>query len=109
MTYLGTKFEVARSHGLGGDTFTRNVTDGRTHAQTGGRTDGRRTDFGSNLIYPFFLKKKAGITRKRETVSYNKTIGAFFFRLTSGLVNPLKRCSPRRNRGEHHCSRVDKS
>ena len=57
MTYSTTKFEVATSNGLGGDTFTRNVTDGRTH----GRTDGRRTDFDTKLIYPFFLKKKAGI------------------------------------------------
>ena len=28
MTYLGTKFEVARPKGLGEDTFTRNVTVG---------------------------------------------------------------------------------
>ena len=34
MTCLGTKFKVATSNGLGGDTFTRNVTDGRTHART---------------------------------------------------------------------------
>ena len=57
MTYSTTKFEVATSNALGGDTFTRNVTDGRTH----GRTDGRLTDFDTKLIYPFFLKKKAGI------------------------------------------------
>ena len=61
MTYLGTKFEITMSNGLGGDTFTRNVTDGRTYAHTHGRTDGRRTDFGTKLIYPFFLEKKAGI------------------------------------------------
>ena len=54
MTYLGTKFEVATSNGLGGDTFTRKVTDGCMD----GQTDGRRTDFGTKLIYPFFLKKK---------------------------------------------------
>ena len=54
MTYSTTKFEVATSNGLGGDTFTRNVTDGRTHE--------RQTDFDTKLIYPFFLKKKAGIT-----------------------------------------------
>ena len=30
VTYSGTKFEVATSNGLGGDTFTRNVTDGPT-------------------------------------------------------------------------------
>ena len=60
MTDSPTKFEVATSNGLGGDTFTRNVTDGRTHGQTDRRTDGRRTDFDTKLIYPFFLKKKAG-------------------------------------------------
>ena len=43
VAYLGTNFEVATSNGLGGDTFTRNVTDGRTHAQTDARTH-RRTD-----------------------------------------------------------------
>ena len=57
VTYLGTKFEVAMSCGLGGDTFTRNVTAARTHR----RTEGRRTDFGTKLLKPFFLKKKAGI------------------------------------------------
>ena len=30
-TYLSTKFEVATANGLGGDTFTRNVTDGCTN------------------------------------------------------------------------------
>ena len=39
VTYSPTKFEVATSNGLGGDTFTRNVTDGRTHGQTDRRTD----------------------------------------------------------------------
>ena len=65
VTYSTTKFKVATSNGLGGDTFTRNVMDGRTHGRTDGqtdrRTDGRRTDFDTKLIYPFFLKKKAGI------------------------------------------------
>ena len=28
VTYLGTKFQVAKSSGLGGDTFTKHVTDG---------------------------------------------------------------------------------
>ena len=44
VTYLTTKFEFATSHGLGGDTFTRNVTDGRTHGRTGRQTDRRTTD-----------------------------------------------------------------
>ena len=58
VTYSPTKFEVATSNGLGGDTFTRNVTDGRTH----GRTDGRTTDrLRHEINIPFFLKKKAGI------------------------------------------------
>ena len=48
MTYSGTKFEVAMSKGLGGDTFIRNVTDGQLN------------DFGMKLIYPFFLEKKSG-------------------------------------------------
>ena len=37
--YASTKFEVATSNGLGGDTITRNVTDG----QTDGQTDDRQT------------------------------------------------------------------
>ena len=39
VTYSPTKFEVTTSNGLRGDTFTRNVTDGRTHGRTDGRTD----------------------------------------------------------------------
>ena len=66
VTYSPTKFEVATSNGLGGDTFTRNVTDVRTD----GQTDGWRTDFDTKLIYPFFLKKKAGITRPSHTSSW---------------------------------------
>ena len=34
VTYSPTKFEAATSYGLGGDTFTRKVTDGRTDGQT---------------------------------------------------------------------------
>ena len=60
MAYLGTKFKVAMSNGLGGDAFTRNMTDGRTD----GQTDGRGTDFDTKLIYPFFLKKIAGIKKQ---------------------------------------------
>ena len=52
--YAPTKFQVATSNGLGEDTITRNVTDGRTDRQT----DGRRTDFGTKLIFPIFLTKK---------------------------------------------------
>ena len=43
VTYSPTKFEDATSNGLGGDTFTRNVTDGRIHAWTDRRTDDRLT------------------------------------------------------------------
>ena len=32
--YASIKFEVATSNGLGGDTITRNVTDGQTNAWT---------------------------------------------------------------------------
>ena len=112
VTYSATKFEVATSNRLGGDTITRKYniwpltltlgsrshemlpstlyimwpiqlqslkllpltvkeeihlqetwrTDVRTDGRTDGRPDGRRTDFDTKLIYPFFLKKKAGVT-----------------------------------------------
>ena len=39
MTYIGTKFKVATSNGLGGDAFTRNVIDGRTDGQIEGQRD----------------------------------------------------------------------
>ena len=81
VTYSPTKFEVATSNGLGGYTFTRNVTYARTDGQTDGRTDGRRTDFDTKLIYPFFLKKKAGIKIQCELFNKNqsapKHFGAF--------------------------------
>ena len=48
MTYSATKFEVTTSNGLGGGTFTRNLTDGQP------------TDFGTK----FFLKKKASIMKR---------------------------------------------
>ena len=48
VTYSATKFEVTASNGLEGDTFTRNGTDGR------------QTDFGTKLMYPFFSKEKNG-------------------------------------------------
>ena len=47
VTYSATKFEVATPNGLGGDTFTRNVTD--------------RLWYEINI--PFFLKKKTGIMK----------------------------------------------
>ena len=55
MTYADTKFEVARSNGLGGDTFTRNVTHGRTDKRADGRIDGRRADFGTKLRCQLYL------------------------------------------------------
>ena len=56
--YAPTKFEVAMSNGLGEDTITRNVTDGRTDR----RTDGRTTDRLLYEIYiPYFSYEKAGI------------------------------------------------
>ena len=57
MTYLGTKFEVAMSNGLGGDTFTRNVTEGGTYAQTDGRTTDR---LWYEINIPYFSKEKSG-------------------------------------------------
>ena len=54
MTYAPVMFEIATSNSLGGDTFTRNMIDGLMQGQT---------DFGTKLIYPFFLKKKTGIIK----------------------------------------------
>ena len=55
LTYSATKFEATTSNSLGGDTFTKKVTNEHTEGQT--------TDQLWNKIYiPFFLKKKAGIT-----------------------------------------------
>ena len=56
MCYPGTKFEVARSNGLGGDAFTRNVTDGCMHGRTDGRTDGPTLE--RNKYTPFCKDKK---------------------------------------------------
>ena len=66
VTYVAIKVEVATTNGSGGDTITRNRTHARSYARTHARTDGltdkrtdaRRTDFGTKLIYPFFLKKR---------------------------------------------------
>ena len=59
-----TKFEVATSYGLGEDTITRNVTDGRTDRQTDRRTDGRTTDrLWYEINIPYFSYEKAGIKR----------------------------------------------
>ena len=49
VTYSATKFEVATSNRLGGDTFTRNVTDAHPHGRTDARTH-RRTDDGPTLV-----------------------------------------------------------
>ena len=63
VTYSPTKFEVATSNGLRGDTFTRNVTDGRTH----GRTDGRTTDrLWHEINIPFFSKEKSGYNKRAK-------------------------------------------
>ena len=64
--YAPTKFQVATSKGLGEDTITRNVTDGRTDRQTHGRTDrrtdGRTTDrLWYEINIPYFSYEKAGI------------------------------------------------
>ena len=46
VTYFTTKFKVATSNGLGGDTFTRNMTHGWTNLQ-----DGRsEVSYGVNLV-----------------------------------------------------------
>ena len=42
--------------------------DGRTDIQMHGRTDGRRTDFVTKIIYPF-SKEKAGIINAKTQVN----------------------------------------
>ena len=61
VTYSATKFESATSNGLGGDTFTRNVTDRSI--------EGQQTNFCTKI----FLKKKAGIMNRniKENSSNN--------------------------------------
>ena len=70
MTYSATKFAVATSNGLGGDTFTRNVTDRRTDGQTDGQTDGRTNRLWYKINLPFFLKKKARIMKLAVDTEY---------------------------------------
>ena len=50
VTYVPAKCEAATSNYLGEDTISRNVTNGQT--------DGRWADFGRQLIYHMFLKKR---------------------------------------------------
>ena len=59
VTYAPTKFEVSTSNGLGEDTITRNVTDGRTDRQTDARTTDR---IWYEINIPYFSYEKAGIT-----------------------------------------------
>ena len=56
--YAPTKFQGATSNGLGEDTITRNVTDGRTDRQTHGRTTDR---LWNEINIPYFSYEKAGI------------------------------------------------
>ena len=72
VNYAATKFEVATSNRLGGDIFTRNVTD--TQAQTDGRTTDRHW---YEINIPFFSKEQSG---------YNN---AWFSSLKHGL-SPVK-------------------
>ena len=44
--YAPAKFEVPTPNGLGGDAFTGTLL-------TDAQRDGRQTDFGTKLIYPF--------------------------------------------------------
>ena len=63
--FLGLiSFKVATSNGLGGDSFTRNVMDGRTHVRADRQTDGQtmvKLWYEINIL--FFQMKRAGIIR----------------------------------------------
>ena len=69
--YASTKFEVATSNGLGGDTITRNVTDGRTDALTDRRTTDR---LWYEINIPYFSNEKAGIIKHYKKRRYNMDI-----------------------------------
>ena len=73
MTYSPTKFEVATSYGLGDDTFTRNVTDGRKHVGT----DRRRTDYDTKLIYGY-NKVLINIFKSTVAMQVNRLICSHF-------------------------------
>ena len=65
MSYSDTKFEVATSNGLGGDTFTSNVKDGQTE---GGMTDRLWYEINSGYKNQKKCKKKliAGIKIRKK-------------------------------------------
>ena len=59
VTYLGTMFKVAMSNGLGGDAFTRNLTDAQP--------DRRKTDrLSYEINIPFFSKEKRDIINREH-------------------------------------------
>ena len=64
--------KVAASNGLGGNTFTRNVTDGRAHTWTDGQTGRLRYEI--NILV--FLKKKTCIIIEPWHVISNNVVGA---------------------------------
>ena len=66
--YASTKFEAATSNGLGENTITRNVTDGRTDRQTHGRTTDR---LWYEINIPYFSNEKAGIIYNKSILSYS--------------------------------------
>ena len=55
--YASTKVEAATSNGLGEDTITRKVTDGRTDARTDRRTTNRLW-YEINIPFFFLMKKR---------------------------------------------------
>ena len=66
--YASTKFEVAKSSGLGEDTITRNVMDGRTDRQTHGRTTDQ---LWYEINKPYFSNEKAGIIKITDCPQYD--------------------------------------
>ena len=101
VTYSATRFAVATSNGLGGDTFTRNVTVRRTDRQTDGQTyrqtDGQ-TDDGPTLVrnlYTFFSKEKSGYNNCNYiiTMVLNIQITYLEYIYTSQSIFRLIHCS----------------
>ena len=77
--------------------------DVRTDGQTDGQTDGRRTDFDTKLIYPFFLKKKAGIKMIFHTLRKRiRYLGEQFFSFKDIYSCPIEIIKGLTDKGQFH-------
>ena len=57
VTFAPAKLDIATCKGFEGDALAMR-RDGKPHARTYAQAEGQRDDFGTELIYHFFLRKK---------------------------------------------------